>query len=81
MAVGNGGRRNWSGRGGSSRKAWRRRDGIGNDWSAEAKAHPVKVEIARLLRGQTTMPLKWIAQELRTGSWSYLNELFRKGRK
>ena len=31
---------------------------------------PQKVEVALRLRKETTMPLKWIAQRLRTGTWS-----------
>jgi REP element-mobilizing transposase RayT len=37
------------------------------------KADPDKVRIARRLRGQTTMTLRWIAQALRMGSWTYLS--------
>ncbi len=43
----------------------------------EKKAHPVKIKIARELRAQTTMSLKWITGELGMGSWSYLNHLLR----
>jgi len=36
------------------------------------------VRIARRLRGETTMTLKWIAQRLRMGSWTYVaNNLYR----
>jgi putative transposase len=35
----------------------------------------VKVELARRLRRETTLSLKWIAQELRVGSWKYLSNL------
>jgi REP element-mobilizing transposase RayT len=41
------------------------------------KADPDKVRIARRLRGETTMTLKWIAERLRMGSWSYVaNNLY-----
>jgi hypothetical protein len=36
------------------------------------KADPDKVRIARRLRGETTMTLKWIAERLRMGSYSYV---------
>ena len=35
----------------------------------------VKVELARRLRRETTMSLKWIAQQLGIGSWKYLSNL------
>jgi hypothetical protein len=35
----------------------------------------VKVELARQLRRETTMSLKWIAQQLGIGSWKYLSNL------
>ena len=44
----------------------------------ERKAHPTKIRIARLLRTETTMPLKWIAAQLGVGSWTYLNHLLRQ---
>jgi hypothetical protein len=37
------------------------------------KAAPAKLAVARKLRAETTVPLKWIAQRLRMGSWTYLN--------
>lgn len=37
------------------------------------KADPDKVRIARRLRGETTVTLKWIAGELRMGRWTYLS--------
>jgi len=39
------------------------------------KAHPVKVQLARQLRHETTLSLKWIASRLRMGSWTYLSNL------
>lgn len=40
-------------------------------------SHKVKVDLARRLRRETTMSLKWIAQELAVGSWKYLSNLLR----
>ena len=37
------------------------------------KADPDKVRIARRLRGETTVTLKWIADELSMGAWTYLS--------
>ena len=37
--------------------------------------HGVKVALARRLRRETTMSLKWIAQRLGMGSWKYLSHL------
>ena len=39
------------------------------------KGHTGKVELARQLRSETTMSLKWIAQELKMGSWTYVSNL------
>ena len=36
-----------------------------------SKSHPVKVQLARRLRKESTMTLKWIAARLRMGSWTY----------
>ena len=41
----------------------------------ERKGHAVKVAIARRLREETTMPLKWIAAELHMGTWTHLSRL------
>ena len=40
-----------------------------------SKAHPVKVQLAKLLRKQSTMSLKWIAERLQMGSWNYVSNL------
>ncbi len=42
---------------------------------ARPKGHHHKVAIARRLRHETTMTLKWIAQRLRMGSWTYVSNL------
>jgi len=49
-------------------------------WSEEelrgrAKGHPGKVVIARRLRQETTMSLKWIAERLAMGTWTYVSNL------
>ncbi len=49
-------------------------------WSEEelrgrAKGHPGKVLIARRVRQETTMSLKWIAQRLVMGTWTYVSNL------
>jgi hypothetical protein len=42
---------------------------------AQPKGHGAKVVIARRLRQETTMSLKWIAQRLQMGSWTYVSNL------
>ncbi len=42
---------------------------------ARAKGHRDKVRIARRLRKETTMSLKWIAERLQMGSWTYVSNL------
>ena len=37
--------------------------------------HPAKARVARRLRQETTMSLKWVAQELGIGSWKYLSNM------
>ena len=37
--------------------------------------HRIKVRLAQRLRRETTMDLKWIAEELTVGSWKYLSNL------
>jgi REP element-mobilizing transposase RayT len=44
---------------------------------ARPKGDPAKVELARHLRAETTMSLKWIAKRLRMGSWTYVSNLLR----
>ena len=39
------------------------------------KGHGAKVRLARRLRQETTMSLKWIAQRLNMGSWTYVSNL------
>ena len=42
---------------------------------AHRKGHRAKVLLARRLRQETTMSLKWIAQRLQMGSWTYVSNL------
>jgi len=49
-------------------------------WSEEElrgrpKGHPGKVGIARRLRQETIMSLRWIAQRLEMGTWTYVSNL------
>jgi len=39
------------------------------------KGHGAKVRLARRLRQETSMSLKWIAQRLHMGSWTYVSNL------
>ena len=41
------------------------------------KSDPGKVRIARQLRAETTMTLKWIAARLRMGTWTHVSNLLR----
>ncbi len=52
-------------------------------WSEEQlrgrpKGHPGKVAIARRLRQETVMSLKWIAQRLEMGTWTYVSNLLNR---
>ena len=42
---------------------------------ARRKGHRAKVMLARRLRQETTMSLKWIAERLHMGSWTYVSNL------
>ena len=46
-----------------------------NDLALLRKGDPRKVAIARRLRQETTMTLKWIAERLRMGTWTYVSNL------
>jgi hypothetical protein len=54
-------------------RGWKEKDLAG--W---AKGDKSKVALARRLRQETTMSLKWIAQRLQMGSWTYVSNLLRK---
>ena len=45
---------------------------------ARRKSDPQKVALARELRAQTTMSLKWIADRLAMGSWTHVSNLLRQ---
>jgi hypothetical protein len=53
-----------------SRLAWKEKD-LGE----QPKGHADKVAIASRLRRESTMSLKWIAQRLQMGSWTYVSNL------
>jgi len=44
------------------------------------KGYKGKVALARRLRHETTMSLKWIAQRLHMGSWTYVSNLLHEKR-
>jgi REP element-mobilizing transposase RayT len=44
------------------------------------KGDPEKVEIAALIRGDTVMTLKWIAQRLHMGSWTHVSNCLSRHR-
>jgi putative transposase len=46
-----------------------------NDLTGRRKGDKSKVALARTLRKQTTMSLKWIAENLEMGSWTYVSNL------
>ncbi len=46
-----------------------------NDLEGRRKGHRVKVMLARRLCQEATMSLKWIAQRLQMGSWTYVSNL------
>jgi hypothetical protein len=43
--------------------------------AARRKSDPQRVALARDLRRQTTVSLKWIAQRLEMGSWTHVSNL------
>jgi hypothetical protein len=46
-----------------------------NELRRRSKGDPAKVAVARRLRQETTMSLKWIAGRLHMGSWTYVSNL------
>ena len=42
---------------------------------SEPKGDKEKVALARRLRAETTMTLRWIADRLQMGSWTYVSNL------
>src|SRR5205814_1518462 len=51
----------------------RRRKWRDEDLARRRKGDPAKLQIAWRLRQETTMTLKWIAQRLQMGRWTYLS--------
>jgi putative transposase len=49
-----------------------------SDLRARRKGDRQKVRLARELRADTTVSLKWIAQRLEMGSWTYVSNLLRQ---
>jgi REP element-mobilizing transposase RayT len=45
-----------------------------SDLALLPKGHPVKIALARRLRQETTLPLKWISTRLQMGSWRSVNQ-------
>ena len=48
------------------------------DLQGRPKGHGGKVRLARRLRHETTMSLKWIARRLQMGSWTYVSNPLRE---
>jgi REP element-mobilizing transposase RayT len=49
-----------------------------SDLALRRKGDPVKIALARQLRRETTMPLKWICDRLEMGSWKSINRRLRE---
>jgi putative transposase len=49
-----------------------------NELRRRSKGDLAKVALARRLRQETTMSLKWIAERLHMGSWTYVSNLLRQ---
>jgi putative transposase len=59
-----------------------RRQGVKEeDLPGRRKGDKVKVALARRLRQETTMSLKWIARRLHMGSWTYVSNLLHEKQK
>ena len=54
---------------------WQRLGWPAAEVAKRRKGDPEKVALARRLRAETTMTLKWIANELHMGSWTYVSNL------
>jgi hypothetical protein len=46
-----------------------------DELQGQPKGHSGTVMMARRLRQETTMSLKWIAQRLQMGTWTYVSNL------
>jgi REP element-mobilizing transposase RayT len=62
------------------REELRRRGWKDGDLPGRRKGDAGKVAVARRLRRETTMSLKWIAGRLHMGSWTYVSNLLREKR-
>ena len=51
------------------------------DLKARRKGDAKKVRIAQRLRAETTMRLKWIAEELQMGAWTHVSNLLSRQRR
>jgi len=51
-----------------------------NELATRRKGDPLKIALARRLRLETTMPLKWICQRLAMGSWKAINRRLSEAR-
>jgi hypothetical protein len=47
---------------------------------ARRKSDPNKIKLAKKLRAQTTVSLKWIARRLEMGSWTHVSNLLQRTR-
>ena len=54
---------------------WQRLGWPAAEVAKRRKGDPAKVALARRVRAETTMTLKWIANELHMGSWTYVSSL------
>ena len=59
----------------------RRRGWAEAELARRRKGDPQKVELAWELRARTTMTLKWIANRLRMGTWTYVSNCLVQKRK
>jgi hypothetical protein len=63
------------------RQELRRRRWTEAELERRRKGDPEKVVIARRLRQESTMTLKWIAQRLRMGAWTHVSNCLVQRRK
>ena len=69
--------RNWKGKMDGANPKFDRnpKSKIEEDLPERRKGDKGKITAARRLRQETTMSLKWIAQRLHMGSWTYVSNL------
>ena len=51
------------------------------DLARQRKGDPIKVKLAGRLRQETTVTIKWIAEQLHIGSWKHVNHLLSQWKK